>query len=211
MSTCIGFRASRRPAGQPGAEPRTPPKSRTSSTTRLGTLHRFEEIDRTVSRAMADAWVQFAKTGNPNGAALPNGLPTVLPDYRLLDFGERITVRSNAQSPQVDFFQRVFDTMRGKPSTSASAFQQPVSPTVNPAQEPPIRRTAAPVPNCELHGPLIRFHRGPRPTACRYESRRRRTPDILRAPRSSSTAGWLICRSSGRRLFQPARVRRGGV
>ena len=47
--------------------------------------------------------------------------------------------------------------MRGTPSTSAGAFQQPASPAVNPAQEPPIRRTAAPVPNCELHGPLIRI------------------------------------------------------
>jgi para-nitrobenzyl esterase len=35
----------------------------------------FEEIDRTVSRAMADAWVQFARTGNPNGCR--NGLRTV--------------------------------------------------------------------------------------------------------------------------------------
>ncbi len=31
----------------------------------------YEEVDRTVSRAMAGAWVQFAKTGNPNGASLP--------------------------------------------------------------------------------------------------------------------------------------------
>ena len=28
----------------------------------------YEEVDRTLSRAMAGAWVQFAKTGNPNGA-----------------------------------------------------------------------------------------------------------------------------------------------
>ena len=41
----------------------------------------FEEIDRGVSRVMADAWVQFAKTGNPNGGALPQW-PT-LPCSRL--------------------------------------------------------------------------------------------------------------------------------
>ena len=40
------------------------------------------------------------------------------------------------------------------------AFQQSVSPTVNPAQEPPIRTGGAPVPNCELHGPLIRIPSG---------------------------------------------------
>ena len=39
MSTCIGFRVSRRPAARPGEAPRIPPKSRTSSTTRMGTPH----------------------------------------------------------------------------------------------------------------------------------------------------------------------------
>jgi hypothetical protein len=43
-----------------------------------------------------------------------NGPGTNSPDYRMLDFGDRITVRSNAQSPQVDFFRRAFETMRGK-------------------------------------------------------------------------------------------------
>ena len=31
----------------------------------------FEARDQSLSRAMAGAWVQFAKTGNPNGAGLP--------------------------------------------------------------------------------------------------------------------------------------------
>jgi para-nitrobenzyl esterase len=66
---------------------------------------------------MAAAWVQFAKTGNPNGAALPQWPAYRSPDYRLLDFGDRVAVRSNARSPQVDFFRRAFDTMRGKGST----------------------------------------------------------------------------------------------
>jgi para-nitrobenzyl esterase len=74
----------------------------------------FDDDDRTVSRAMADVWVQFAKAGNPNGVGLPQWPPYRSPDYRLLDFGDRVTVRSNARSPQVDFFQRAFETMRGK-------------------------------------------------------------------------------------------------
>jgi hypothetical protein len=117
----------------------------------------FEELDRGVSRVMADAWVQFAKTGNPNGGALPRWPTYRGPDYRVLDFGDRITAGSNARTPQADFFQRVFETTRATSSRRAGAFQQAVSPTVNPAQEPPVRRTAAPVPNCELHGPLIRI------------------------------------------------------
>jgi hypothetical protein len=38
------------------------------------------------------------------------------PDYRLLDFGDTVTVRSNARSPEIEFFQRAFETLRRKPS-----------------------------------------------------------------------------------------------
>jgi para-nitrobenzyl esterase len=79
----------------------------------------FDDIDRTLSRAMADAWVQFAKTGNPSGAALPQWPVYRSPDYRLLDFGDQVTVRSNADNPQVDFFRRVFETMRETPRSTA--------------------------------------------------------------------------------------------
>jgi para-nitrobenzyl esterase len=65
---------------------------------------------------MADAWVQFAKTGNPNGAGLPQWPAYRSPDYRLLDFGDQVTVRSNANASQVDFFRRAFETMRGMSS-----------------------------------------------------------------------------------------------
>ena len=67
-----------------------------------------------MSRAMAGAWVQFAKTGNPNGASLPQWPTYAAPEFRLFDYGDEITVRSNANSPKVDFFQRVFETMRRK-------------------------------------------------------------------------------------------------
>lgn len=75
----------------------------------------YEAVDHTLSRAIAGAWVQFAKTGNPNGASLPQWPAYTAPEYRLLEFGNEITVRSNANSPAVDFFQRVFETMRLKP------------------------------------------------------------------------------------------------
>jgi len=86
-----------------------------------GDASQFEEIDRTVSRAMADAWVQFAKTGNPNGGGLPQWPAYRSPDYRLLDFGDTVTLRSNARSPQIDFFQRVFETMRTQRSMPTAA------------------------------------------------------------------------------------------
>ena len=86
-----------------------------------GDASQFDEIDRSVSRAMADAWVQFAKTGNPNGGALPQWPAYRSPDYRVLDFGDTATVVSNARSPQFDFFQRVFATMREPRSLPAAA------------------------------------------------------------------------------------------
>ena len=80
-----------------------------------GDASQFDEIDRTVSAAMAGAWVQFAKTGNPNGGRLPEWPAYRSPDYRLLDFGDGATVRSNARSPEIEFFRRAFETMRRTP------------------------------------------------------------------------------------------------
>ena len=93
-----------------------------------GDASQFEAIDRTVSGAMAEAWVRFAKTGNPNGGGLPQWPAYRSPDYRLLDFGDAVTVGSNARSPQIEFFQRAFETMRRKPSVpKASARDAPTS------------------------------------------------------------------------------------
>src|SRR5437867_9325597 len=75
----------------------------------------FQEIDRALSNAMSGAWVQFANTGDPNGGTLPPWPAYRSPDYRVMNFGDEITVRSNAGSPQIEFFRRVFDTMREKP------------------------------------------------------------------------------------------------
>ena len=148
----------------------------------------FEEIDRGVSRVMADAWVQFAKTGNPNGGALPQWPTYRAPDYRVLDFGDRIIAGSNARTPQADFFQRVFETMRATSSRRAGAFQQPVSPAVNPAQEPPVQSAPSRQPNCELRGPLVRIPSRSARDGVQVRCRHRLRPDILRAPRSSFTA-----------------------
>jgi para-nitrobenzyl esterase len=61
---------------------------------------------------MADAWVPFAKTGNSNGGGLPQWPAYRSPDYRVLDFGDTATVRSYAHGSEIEFFRRVFETMR---------------------------------------------------------------------------------------------------
>ena len=81
-----------------------------------GSASQFDEIDRTVSRAMADAWVQFATTGNPDGGGLPQWPAYRSPDYRVLDFGDAVTMRSHARSPEIEFFQQAFEAMRRKAS-----------------------------------------------------------------------------------------------
>jgi para-nitrobenzyl esterase len=72
----------------------------------------FEEPDRAVARAMAGAWVQFAKTGSPNGPGLPEWPRYRAPDYRVLDYGDDIALRSNAGSATVEFFTPIVEQTR---------------------------------------------------------------------------------------------------
>jgi len=74
----------------------------------------YEEVDRKLSQAMAGAWVQFAKTGNPNGASLPRWPAYTAPEYRLLEYGNEIVIGSDAGNRTVDFFGQVFEMMRRK-------------------------------------------------------------------------------------------------
>lgn len=64
-----------------------------------------EERDHALSREMAAAWVQFAKTGTPNGPGLSRWPIYRPPDYQLLAYDDTAAIESNADSPAVDFFQ----------------------------------------------------------------------------------------------------------
>lgn len=68
-------------------------------------LAQAEERDHALSREMAAAWVQFAKTGNPNGPGLTRWPVYRSPDYQVLAYDDAATIDSNADSPVVDFFQ----------------------------------------------------------------------------------------------------------
>lgn len=50
----------------------------------------FTPVDRMLAGAMSRYWVNFAKTGNPNGAGLPTWEPFDLTSERYLNFGETI-------------------------------------------------------------------------------------------------------------------------
>ena len=74
----------------------------------------YEAVDETLSRAMLGAWVQFAKTGNPNGTSLPRWPAYKAPKYEVLEYGDAVSVGSNADNQSVAFFQQAFEVMRGQ-------------------------------------------------------------------------------------------------
>ena len=74
----------------------------------------YEAVDQTLSSAMLGAWVQFAKTGNPNGPSLPQWPAYKAPKYEVLEYGDAISLGSNADNQNVALFQRAFEVMRGQ-------------------------------------------------------------------------------------------------
>jgi para-nitrobenzyl esterase len=72
----------------------------------------YESRDEALSQTMAAMWVQFAKTGNPNGVGLSSWPRYRAPQCTVLDFGDATTVGSDSRSAQVEFFRGVFEKMR---------------------------------------------------------------------------------------------------
>ena len=61
---------------------------------------------------MAEAWVQFAKSGNPNVRGLP-AWPRYTPNaYQFLDYGDTISAAAGFHDEQIEFFRRAFNAMR---------------------------------------------------------------------------------------------------
>ena len=72
----------------------------------------YEPADRALSTAMSGAWVQFARTGNPNATGLP-----AWPKYertldQLLDFGTEIRTVSGFNARALDRVDSAFHMMR---------------------------------------------------------------------------------------------------
>jgi para-nitrobenzyl esterase len=69
----------------------------------------FDPADKMVSEAMIGAWVQFAKTGNPNGLNLPEWPRYDEPDYRYLNYSDRIGAESGFRESEIEFCRRVLE------------------------------------------------------------------------------------------------------
>jgi len=83
----------------------------------------FEAQDKVVSEAMAGAWVRFAKTGDPNGPGLPAWPPYRQPEYRYLNYSDRIATESGFRESQIGFCGRVLEQLRRDSSSGRGSIR----------------------------------------------------------------------------------------
>jgi para-nitrobenzyl esterase len=72
----------------------------------------YDETDRALARAMNAAWVQFAKTGNPNGAGLPSWPQAVPNDLQYLEYGDKIQAGRALREKNLQFLDAYFGRLR---------------------------------------------------------------------------------------------------
>jgi para-nitrobenzyl esterase len=68
----------------------------------------FQDADRSVSDVMASYWVNFARSGDPNGAGLPKWPAYTEQSDTLLALGDRVESRVVPRKAALDFIEAVF-------------------------------------------------------------------------------------------------------
>ncbi len=72
----------------------------------------WDGTDRALAETMSSYWVNFAKTGDPNGKGLP-AWPAYTPSNdTALDFGDTVKTVSNLHKPALDFIEHHFESIR---------------------------------------------------------------------------------------------------
>jgi para-nitrobenzyl esterase len=74
----------------------------------------WEETDKKLSDAMTSYWVNFAASGDPNGNGLAKWPVYNAGEDQLLEFGDRIGVRSGVNKAGLDFFDKYELSLREK-------------------------------------------------------------------------------------------------
>ena len=80
----------------------------------------WEEADRELSDAISSYWVNFAATGDPNGAGLAKWPAYNPATDQSLEFGDRISVRSELNKPGLDFFDAYYASLAAKQEPAAA-------------------------------------------------------------------------------------------
>lgn len=66
----------------------------------------LQELDHKLAETMSAYWVNFAKTGDPNGKGLPKWMPYNTSDEPYMDFGDVVQVRNHLLKEQLDFLEQ---------------------------------------------------------------------------------------------------------
>ena len=85
------------------------------------TTEPYQSVDFDLSAAMADTWVRFATTGDPNGASLPRWAPFDAANADYLEFGDQITAGNSLRAEKVALWTAYYDAGGQPPSTSRPA------------------------------------------------------------------------------------------
>jgi para-nitrobenzyl esterase len=71
--------------------------------------------DHALADRMADAWVAFAATGDPNGVGARAWTPFILADPKAMRFGDAPAMGDLPEEPNFRAFDAVYDSLRGPP------------------------------------------------------------------------------------------------
>lgn len=66
----------------------------------------LQDVDRKLAETMSSYWVNFATTGNPNGAGLPKWSNYDRAAEAYMDFGDPVQVRNHLLKAQLDFMEQ---------------------------------------------------------------------------------------------------------
>jgi para-nitrobenzyl esterase len=79
---------------------------------------RWSHADRKLAEAMSDYWVNFARSGNPNGAGLPTWRAFAGENGRVQYLGDPIAAGDVPNIEHMRVFDAVYASVRGKPSAA---------------------------------------------------------------------------------------------
>jgi para-nitrobenzyl esterase len=75
----------------------------------------WSSADRRVAEEISGYWINFAKSGNPNGPGLPQWPAFTNADSKVLYLGDPITVAGVANINSLNVFDAVYTSVRGRP------------------------------------------------------------------------------------------------